>query len=634
MPAEPEQPPIQPTPPGEPRPDGKPRPRPTTPNTPKDETSSVSTMDTRGDDALKAGTPSRGEAPSTASTADKRRDDHPQTETLLKEEATEKEEEQSAESKKDVEETSTSAVAMSTTESSSPPSKTSKVSAQSKAKWQSDDLDCLKIDGVTQTGELQHLFLEDEVRARIMDAQPSRPIQVPEVLVNEIATSTCRQMVGIVEGLLDRLLLQKKDGVIREMVAKLHTEDITDTIVAGQDAVMKKELGSIIETQVTMQKEICENESKWEERFKVTDTMQRAHEDLEAKMQERHGKAEERVAAIESVLVPRGTFDEQLNAVRGELAGIQGILRTYQTDIAAVTSQVADLKKDAHETFATKTALASTACDLQDAVAKCEQQAASGLLELREVCASKIDVAEKHDRHENWLQKHDANSKAARDAQEAIALALAEFEKWVRETCVTNQALVTTVSELQSAMDAMRQTHDDHIDQLSKRKADVASTTDSFNDVDRRLKEMAASTADLASASGLNTEGLAALREHCDRDLVTKGRVDDLAAQLGAKISDIDSCSDNVRSVKSGLDADREKWRSLSCQQQRNNTDLGEALKTLRDMEEAGKARDEQIAKDGRRLVELDEMIRKRDEELALGLRVAKADQNDITGRC
>jgi len=223
---------------------------------------------------------------------------------------------------------------------------------------------------------------------KVLVSQPDRSsLGYSDVIMRDIASAVVREIVGIMESLTDRLLLEKKHGVIREMVAELMTDDIAHAVAAGREHLREGEFGCIHRDLAQLREQASEHEAALRKHRHESQHLRECHAQLQALVDEHREAAE----TAQPGFVMRGELDERLSTANEGLERMAARLRRLEGQQADLGSQLTDLKVSCQEQYAVKGELFRAESRLSEAVLGCQERAEQGARELRELRAAALD---------------------------------------------------------------------------------------------------------------------------------------------------------------------------------------------------------------------------------------------------
>jgi chromosome segregation ATPase len=465
---------------------------------------------------------------------------------------------------------------------------------QDKAQWAASSFDNIaSAPGFKPIGEatkeelmkpLTHDSLEADLTMKALAQLPHRPMQVPEVLIREITSAAVHEIVGIFETLIDRLLIEKKQSVIKDMVAQLVTEDIKDVIAGGREGLKRQELGLLTEGHRKIREDMRAAETAWQKRFLVTQELKENLAELTAEMDTHFHSTDGRLAAVEKDVVPRTEVEIRLNAVVNDLQGVHQRMASLTESITETKQQIADLKNESTEKFATKLHLKDAETRLDGSLTNAKNEMDNGLKALRDHCAAKADVATTFQEHQKKIDSCDAGVAAAKTQIADVSTDLFEARRYAEETYATK---VDTEKKLNALKEEMHQTHVElrvDLQDIQDKKATKKSLDDAVGAINETLNKTRDTLKTTTEGLERTTDNLTKLANHCDASLAKKEQLDDLGGKLEKGMKDIETAKADIEGVSLEVETERDRLRKCFRQQQHSRVDLNQAIDQMQEL--------------------------------------------------
>lgn len=475
------------------------------------------------------------------------------------------------------------------------PSISTAATTQDKAQWATSSSDAVgsvpgfkPIGQATQSDLLaplgSHETLEADLAKKALAQLPDRPMNVPEVLIREITSATVHSIVGICETLIDRLLIDKKDTVIKDMVAQLVTDDISKVIAGGRQDLERQELALLTDGHRKIREDMRAAETSWQKRFEITQELKENLAELTAEMDTHFHSTDGRLGSVEKDLVPRTEVDVRLNTVVNDLQGVHQRLATLTEGISETQQQIADLRNESEEKFATKLHLKDAEKRLNDALSTCKQETDLGLKALRDHCAAKADVATTFQEHQNRLTALDTSLAAAKKEIAEVATDLLGTKKYSEETYATK---VESDKKFNALKEEMEKTHVElrsEIQKMEEQKAakkDVDSAVGQLTETLDKVKDTLKTTSEGLEST---TTDLNNLKSHNDATLASKESVEELKVKLEKDLKDMETAKNDIEGLSLEVETERDRLRKCFRQQQHSRVDLNQAIDQMQEL--------------------------------------------------
>eukprot|EP00746_Dinoflagellata_sp_MGD_P166096 gnl/MRDRNA2_/MRDRNA2_95778_c0_seq1.p1 gnl/MRDRNA2_/MRDRNA2_95778_c0~~gnl/MRDRNA2_/MRDRNA2_95778_c0_seq1.p1 ORF type:complete len:647 (+),score=194.43 gnl/MRDRNA2_/MRDRNA2_95778_c0_seq1:93-2033(+) len=466
--------------------------------------------------------------------------------------------------------------------------------SQEKAQWAASSFDTVaSAPGFQPIGQataselmqpLSHETLEADLTMKALAQLPHRPMHVPEVLIREITSAAVHEIVGIFETLIDRLLIEKKHNVIRDMVAQLVTEDISEVIAGGREGLKRQELGLLTEGHRKIREDMRNAETAWQKRFEITQELKENLAELTAEMDTHFHSTDGRLSSVEKDLVPRTEVEIRLNAVVNDLQGVHQRLSALTEGISETQQQIADLRNESEEKFATKLHLKDAEKRLNDTLSTAKQETDTALKALRDHCAAKADVATVFQEHQKTLETLDKGLTGAKSQIAEVSTDLFEARRYSEETYATK---VQSEKKISSLKQEMQNTHIElraDLHSIEEQKATKKALDDAVGQLTQTLDKTRDTLKTTTGGLERTTDNLTKLANHCDATLATKERVEDLGSKLEKDLKDMETAKAEIEGLSLEVETERDRLRKCFRQQQHSRVDLNQAIDQMQEL--------------------------------------------------
>jgi len=318
---------------------------------------------------------------------------------------------------------------------------------------------------------LTHRLLEEGVVEKSLKTQPDHASAgVSETLVRDVATSVVREMIGILESLTDRLLLEKKHTVIRHMVAELMTEDIAESIATGRQHLRELEFGQINRDLELLHKRAEGFEDTLAKHEDVITRLRESHEDLRMQVDENHSL----ILEEQKTLATNADLKLGLKAANDQHEALEEEIKRLAGNLSDTDCRLTEYRRLGQEQYATREELSKTESRLIESIVCCQDRTDQGLLELRElrrVAAEKAQLVELRDAHHERLRDLDGHASASRDSVAKLHADLKELESFCAQTYMEKVDSIQVAESLQSKMQQLEAMMSKAVSDLEAEKA-------------------------------------------------------------------------------------------------------------------------------------------------------------------
>mmetsp|Transcript_76956 Transcript_76956/g.152390 ORF Transcript_76956/g.152390 Transcript_76956/m.152390 type:complete len:500 (-) Transcript_76956:100-1599(-) len=325
--------------------------------------------------------------------------------------------------------------------------------------------------GPAEDAPLGHRLLEEGVLERSLKTQPDHASAgLSETLVRDVATSVVREIVGVLESLTDRLLLEKKHSVIRHMVAELMTEDIAESIATGRQQLRELEFGQINRDLELLQKRAEGFDVKLAKQEEGIIRLRESHEDLRLLVEENHSSIQEThktFATSVDLKVGLRTASDHHKDLEEELRRLGG----NQSDTEC---RLLEHRRHGQEHYATREELSKTELRLIESIVGCQDRTDQGLLEVRElrrVAPEKSHLIELRDAHHDRLRSLDDHASQSRDHVAQLKATIKELQDFCAETYMEKVDSAQADESLESKVQQLEATMTKSLNNLEAEKA-------------------------------------------------------------------------------------------------------------------------------------------------------------------
>lgn len=392
------------------------------------------------------------------------------------------------------------------------------------------------------------------------------------------------EIVGIFDSLIDRLLIEKKNTMIRDMVGQLVTEDISDAISKKQEGMKSAELSLLTEGQRKIREDMRNAETAWQKRFDITQELKQNLAEATTEMDTHFHSTDGRLASVEKDLVPRSEVEIRLNAVVNDLQGVHQRLSSLTEGISETQQQIADLRSESEEKFATKLHLKDAENRLNDSLTTSKKEVDTGLKALREHCAAKVDVEKNFQDHQNRLSTLDTGLASAKKDIGEVSTDLFEARRFSEETFATKEDSEKKISSLK---EEMRSTHVElraDLQNIQEQKATKTALDDAVGQMTETLTKVRETLGTTTQGLERTADNLTKLENHCNARLATKENVEALEAALEVEQKDMKAAKADIEGLSLEVETERDRLRKCFRQQQHSRVDLNQAIDQMQEL--------------------------------------------------
>eukprot|EP00930_Biecheleria_cincta_P100693 TRINITY_DN92305_c0_g1_i1.p1 TRINITY_DN92305_c0_g1~~TRINITY_DN92305_c0_g1_i1.p1 ORF type:complete len:712 (+),score=160.83 TRINITY_DN92305_c0_g1_i1:42-2138(+) len=376
-------------------------------------------------------------------------------------------------------------------------------SLQGKAAWTSQEF--WTVSAVEATAfddldaDLRHEDVEEAVVSKVIAGRPgARAKGVDENLVRDVVSMTVKDIVGIFESLVDRLLIEKKGTTLKQMVTELMTDDIANTIALGQEHLKNREIGYIIDEIAEIRELIRENEAAWDRRFVVTDHLSQSIAGLRSDMEASLEDLVARTTHLEEYYLPRRELEEHLEDVMKEIR--QGVIALEEnTRKDEETGQLLDaLTRMCHETLATREELRASEKEAQENLKATQEDLADRISTLDRQAARETRVLELQNAVEQRFELQRKDIWHCQQGLEENITRIRKLGEYVQEAYVTKGLLNERVRSLNDTIETNQAYVISAVEKLQASKAEKSDLQETNTNFGAMIQELDEATAELS----------------------------------------------------------------------------------------------------------------------------------------
>lgn len=294
------------------------------------------------------------------------------------------------------------------------------------------------------------MTLEEALSSRVEVALSGHPVHNIDVFIREVTTTVVRDIVGVIEALLDRLLVKKKSGVVMDMVVAIIEEDLDKLMSKGADSLAAKRWDHV-QTELRRLEGLIGSSAKTAE-----SSLAKTVQNFDAKLQATQSKFQELTDRIEvvhkqSMLVTDAeqrftSVAKAVKVISDHLSATKAEVSSTRVEVQNVQGAIQELDQRCSATFSPKDDVSALESRAAAALKKHATKADKDIEVVSKACSKvKDDTLAEISRHDNVLEQ------IQRDAKTAQALH-AELEKLhnqhkeavAKEFPVVNEAIKST----------------------------------------------------------------------------------------------------------------------------------------------------------------------------------------------
>jgi chromosome segregation ATPase len=398
------------------------------------------------------------------------------------------------------------------------------------------------------------------------------------MVVHDVVSIVVRDIVGIFESLLDRLLFEKKNDTIRTIVAELVTEDVSATIAAGREQLKRQELGHISSELGRLRMELREAEAVWEERFRVTSELRDSQDDLWVTLDERCRGSESRLGVLEREFVHGSELDARLKAVTEEMDSLRDTVSANKAKVDKAFGSFDNFQTHCKEHFLTKAMLDSMEQRVDKSLENFRAHVDTVTQDLRSDCAPKSELADLKLEHDDRIRH--MSSELFHVTQD-VDLLKTQLKKDQRD----NASIFATKLEQKAVIDNLtnkKEAMESHFLKIFDQLEASAATKEAFEVEQKRQEEKHGSilekVTDTSKSFEAMTSRLANLETLCSgtHSWATKDYVDEVAEERANKVARELSEKHTIAQLRRDFEEERERLRQQTRQQQNTRKDLND----------------------------------------------------------
>lgn len=465
---------------------------------------------------------------------------------------------------------------------------TAPLSAQDKASWNGDSYQAVGAVPHRQddaTLPLSQENLEIQLAARVAQAQPDRSqLGYSEVVVRDVANSVVKEIVGVFESLLDRLLTEKKESTIRSMVAELVTEDVASTIATGREQLKDKEFGHLIRELARLREDAQQRESEVDQRFKVFHDLSELENKHFKELDDKLRSLDARSGALEDGYVPKQDLRELQKDVKGKLGAVDKRLDEGSERHDTLAEAVRAFEGSCRSTYATKLQHADVERRVTTGLGDAADALRRGMDDLQMYAAAESEFARTREEHQKRLASLDAQTFESKQGLDAVNSLLHRSQQFNEEMYATKLSQREAVAAIDQQLLASHESLAGSLQAMQDAKADKAEVEESCSALSSSIGGVRDNLRNTTRTLGGLTTTLGQLQKHCDDTFMPLSSIDLVLAEQAQQIKKECDTTAAIATLSDDVDKERERLRQLTGQVQHLRTDLVDSTDELHNL--------------------------------------------------
>jgi len=452
--------------------------------------------------------------------------------------------------------------------------------SQSKAAWSSVYYNAMAaVPDSDAQSTLTYKSLEHGLVERALSVQPRHSID--KMVVHDTVNAVVRDIVGIFESLLDRLLIEKKHDTIRTIVAELVTEDIAATIASGREQLKRQELGHIVTEMGRLRTELREAETAWEERFRVTTELRDSQDDLWATLDDRCKVIESRLGVVEREFVHGSELDTRMKAVTEEFDSLRDTVSTNKVKVDRALEKFDGFQSHCTETFVNKGLLDSLEQRLDKSLESLHSHVDTSLHDLRNDCAQRSEVTDLQTAHDERLRNLSSDLFHITQDVDLLKTQLKKDQRQNTEIFATKIEQQAVVSRLTEQREEMERNIRSILTELEESSVTKKAFEVEQKHQEDKLGNIMERASDTAKSVDLVTQRVESLEKLCDSAWATREYVNQVSEEQAKKVALELSEKETIAQMRREFEEERERLRQQTRQQQSTRKDLNDLSETV-----------------------------------------------------
>jgi chromosome segregation ATPase len=441
-----------------------------------------------------------------------------------------------------------------------------------------------------------------------------------------------REIVGIFESLLDRLLMEKKQDTIRGMVAELMTEDLAATIADAHAQLKTQEMGHIVEEIKRLRAEVRDGEAIWEDRFRVTAELRDSQDDLWTTIDERCRIIESRTAAVENGFARRDELEGHVTSILSETEECRQRIGKLEGRIDEKGDQLAGVKVYMQDNFVTRADVNDMESRSANAVKDVLQQSTAKVQQLRKQTPSLEAHAELKASYEEHAKTTRSTFFDVTQRMDLLTTQQSRDQRYANETFSTKMDHAKATKDAKDEVAGLAASTRATIDNLEAQSATKKALEDATVVLQKRLLDVGSTLQAVTRGFDKTALDVQELRE-TKSNLATRAYASEVASQFAHEVAEKCSEKDAIALLRREFEEERERLRQTVRQQQHSRKDINETINDVHDLRT--KTDDLQRSCDGlqEQVVQVDERVVSDGNTVKVALDKQSQDHSDLRVR-
>ncbi|OLP93274.1 hypothetical protein AK812_SmicGene24859 [Symbiodinium microadriaticum] len=426
--------------------------------------------------------------------------------------------------------------------------------------------------------------LEDALTERAFAEHPSRQsIGLSEAVVRDVVSVTVRDIVGIFESLLDRLLIEKKMETIRSMVVEFMTEDLSATIEAGKEELKEKEIGHVLQDVRDLQKQMDETEGAWEQKFERVGELERAFGNFNDDASDRFANLEARLRTLEKASVRQEALDAVLKDIAQDKADKTADIDELFSKDEKTQRHLQDLQDTVSTSLASKKEVEEAMQQVLEELHQSSDDVTESLKDLQSKVAWHADVEELDMSQRQKISAVQSDVNKAHDGLKEFGDKFAAAQQQNHEVFARNVQVREMFSQYGEMMEDLEKRLAEEQQKLGQQKVDKADLQEKMSTAYGRMEELKAVDENISNGLKELASMVSDLQAHTS-DMATKSYAEEVARKYADEVVRASTEKEEIDALRRDFVEEQERIRSSVRQQQTNRKDLNAALEELNDL--------------------------------------------------
>lgn len=449
-------------------------------------------------------------------------------------------------------------------------------SVQEKSRWVAPDF--------ASVATLSPHNLEDALTERAFAEHPSRQsIGLSEAVVRDVVSVTVRDIVGIFESLLDRLLIEKKMETIRSMVVEFMTEDLSATIEAGKEELKEKEIGHVLQDMRDLHKQMDETELAWEQKFERVGELERAFGNFTDDASDRFANLEARLRTLEKASVRQEALDAVLKDIAQDKADKTADIDELFSKDEKTQRHLQGLQDTVSTSLASKKEVEEAMQQVLEELHQSSDDVTESLKDLQSKVAWHADVEELDMNQRQKISAVQSDVNKAHDGLKAFGDKFDSAQQQNHEVFARNVQVREMFSQYGEMMEDLEKRLSEEQQKLGQQKVDKADLQEKMSTAYGRMEELKAVDENISNGLKELASMVSDLQAHTS-EMATKSYAEEVARKYADEVVRASTEKEEIDALRRDFVEEQERIRSSVRQQQTNRKDLNAALEELNDL--------------------------------------------------